>query len=50
MFWNEPAVALEFAEAAGRDGYGLLPGFLRFLATVAIVDRRKIVEVAAVLV
>ncbi len=38
MFWNEPAIALEFAEAARRDGYGLVPGFLRFLEAVKDLD------------
>lgn len=34
VFWDEPELALEFAEAARRDGYGLLPGFLRFLEAI----------------
>lgn len=34
IFWDEPALALEYAEAARRDGYGLLPGFLRFLEAI----------------
>jgi predicted aspartyl protease len=34
IFWDEPALALEYAEAARRDGYGLLPGFLRFLDAI----------------
>jgi predicted aspartyl protease len=38
VFWNEQALALEFAEAARRDGYGLLPGFLRFLEAIRDVD------------
>jgi predicted aspartyl protease len=38
VFWNQPAVALDYAEAARRDGYGLLPGFLRFLEAISEVD------------
>lgn len=38
VFWNQPAVALDFAESARRDGYGLLPGFLNFLAAIGDVD------------
>jgi predicted aspartyl protease len=38
VFWNEPAVALDFAEGARRDGYGLLPGFLNFLRAIGDVD------------
>jgi predicted aspartyl protease len=38
LFWNEPALALEFAEAARRDGYGLVSGFLKFLDAVQDLD------------
>lgn len=38
VFWNQPAVALDFAESARRDGYGLLPGFLNFLAAISDLD------------
>ena len=31
IFWDEPRAALDYVEAASRDGYGLLPGFSRFL-------------------
>ncbi len=33
-FWDEPALALEFAEAARDDGYGLVPGYLNFLEAI----------------
>lgn len=38
VFWNQPAVALEFAQSARNDGYGLLPGFLNFLAAISDLD------------
>jgi len=38
IFWDEPSLALEYASAARRDGYGLLPGFLRFLEAIENVD------------
>ena len=34
IFWDEPELALEFAQAARRDGYGLLPGYLNFLEAI----------------
>jgi predicted aspartyl protease len=34
IFWDEPELALEFAEAARRDGYGLVPGYLNFLEAI----------------
>ena len=34
IFWDEPALALEFAQAARRDGYGLVPGYLNFLEAI----------------
>jgi hypothetical protein len=34
LYWNDASAALEFAEAARREGYGLLPGFLKFLEAV----------------
>jgi predicted aspartyl protease len=33
-FWDEPALALEFAQAARSDGYGLVPGWLNFLEAI----------------
>jgi predicted aspartyl protease len=38
IFWDEPSLALEYASAARRDGFGLLPGFLRFLEAIENVD------------
>jgi predicted aspartyl protease len=34
IFWDDPDLALEFAQAARRDGYGLLPGYLNFLEAI----------------
>ncbi len=34
VFWDEPALALEFAQAARSDGYGLVPGYLNFLEAI----------------
>ncbi len=34
IFWDEPALALEFAQAARNDGYGLLAGYLNFLEAI----------------
>ncbi len=34
IFWDEPELALEFAQAARSDGYGLLPGYLNFLEAI----------------
>jgi predicted aspartyl protease len=34
IFWDEPALALDFARAARRDGYGLVPGYLNFLEAI----------------
>jgi predicted aspartyl protease len=34
IFWDEPDLALEFAQAARRDGYGLVPGYLNFLEAI----------------
>ncbi len=34
IFWDEPELALEFAVAARRDGYGLLPGYIHFLEAI----------------
>jgi len=34
IFWDEPALALEFAQAARSDGYGLVPGYLNFLEAI----------------
>jgi predicted aspartyl protease len=34
IFWDEPAFALEFAQAARNDGYGLVPGYLNFLEAI----------------
>jgi predicted aspartyl protease len=34
IFWDEPELALEFAQAARRDGYGLVPGYLNFLEAI----------------
>lgn len=34
IFWDEPALALEFAQAARRDGYGMVPGYLNFLEAI----------------
>ena len=36
ILWNDFRSAHEYAESAVRDGYGLVPGFLRFLS--AMVD------------
>jgi len=38
IFWDEPSLALEYASAARRDGFGLLPGFLRFLEAIENLD------------
>jgi predicted aspartyl protease len=38
LFWNEAALALEYAEAARQEGYGLVPGFLKFLDAVKDLD------------
>jgi predicted aspartyl protease len=34
IFWDEPDLALEFAQAARRDGYALVPGYLNFLDAI----------------
>jgi predicted aspartyl protease len=34
IFWDEPSLALEFAQAARSDGYGLLAGYLNFLEAI----------------
>ena len=34
IFWDEAELALEFAQAARRDGYGLVPGYLNFLEAI----------------
>ncbi|HEY3202420.1 MAG TPA: aspartyl protease family protein [Thermoanaerobaculia bacterium] len=38
ILWNDFASAHDYAEAAVQDGYGLVPGFLRFLAAMRDVD------------
>ena len=38
ILWNDFASAEEYASAAVRDGYGLVPGFLHFLAALRDVD------------
>ena len=38
IFWDEPSLALEYASAARNDGFGLLPGFLRFLEAIENLD------------
>ena len=34
IFWDDPVLALEFAQAARNDGYGLVPGYLNFLEAI----------------
>jgi predicted aspartyl protease len=34
IFWDEAGLAFEFAQAARRDGYGLVPGYLNFLEAI----------------
>lgn len=38
ILWNDFASAYEYATDAVRDGYGLVPGFLHFLAAMRDVD------------
>jgi len=38
IFWNDFVSAHEYAEAAVREGYGLVPGFLHFLQAMRDVD------------
>ena len=38
ILWNDFATAEEYATAAVRDGYGLVPGFLHYLAALRDVD------------
>lgn len=38
ILWNDFATAEEYAAAAVRNGYGLVPGFLHFLAALRDVD------------
>jgi len=38
IFWDEPSLALEYASAARRDGFGLLPGFIHFLEAIENVE------------
>lgn len=38
ILWNDFRSAEEYAAAAVRDGYGLVPGFVRFLAAMRDVD------------
>ncbi|HTY42130.1 MAG TPA: aspartyl protease family protein [Thermoanaerobaculia bacterium] len=38
ILWNDFATAEEYATGAVRDGYGLVPGFLRYLAALRDVD------------
>jgi predicted aspartyl protease len=38
ILWNDFASAEDYAAAAVRDGYGLVPGFLHFLAALKDVD------------
>jgi hypothetical protein len=38
VLWNDFATAEEYAASAVRNGYGLVPGFLRFLAALRDVD------------
>jgi hypothetical protein len=38
ILWNDFATAEEYAAAAVRNGYALVPGFLRFLAALRDVD------------
>ncbi|MEP6994101.1 MAG: pepsin/retropepsin-like aspartic protease family protein, partial [Acidobacteriota bacterium] len=38
ILWNDFRSAHDYAESAVRDGYGLVPGFLRFLSAMVDVD------------
>jgi predicted aspartyl protease len=38
IFWNDFRSAVEYAQAAVRDGYGLVPGFVNFLSSLADAD------------
>jgi hypothetical protein len=38
ILWNDFRTAEEYASAAVRDGYGLVPGFIRFLAAMRDLD------------
>jgi hypothetical protein len=38
VFWNDFRSGHDYAEAAIRDGYGLVPGFVNFLAALEDVD------------
>jgi hypothetical protein len=38
VFWNDFRSGQEYAQAAVRDGYGLVPGFVNFLSALADVD------------
>ncbi len=38
VFWNDFRSGHDYAEAAVRDGYGLVPGFVNFLAALEDVD------------
>jgi Aspartyl protease len=38
ILWNDFTLAEEYAAAAVRDGYGLVPGFLNFLAAMRDLD------------
>src|ERR1700730_9688323 len=38
ILWNDFRSAHDYAESAVRDGYGLVPGFVRFLAALVDVD------------
>lgn len=38
ILWNDFGAARDWAQSAVQDGYGLVPGFLRFLDAVADVD------------
>jgi hypothetical protein len=38
ILWNDFRTAEEYASAAVHDGYGLVPGFIRFLAAMRDVD------------
>jgi hypothetical protein len=38
ILWNDFAAARDYADGAVQDGYGLVPGFLRFLAALADVE------------
>ena len=38
IFWNDFRSGLDYAQSAVRDGYGLVPGFVNFLAALVDVD------------